>query len=388
MPESDRWFSLPDPSHYARRVNSSYDPADVTALVRSPIGRSADHGAGSADRPTPAATTGDTVATAPSPSAGPGGTRHPLLGVGLVFLAAGLFAVNGTVSKLVLTNGLSSLRLVEIRSIAAALLFALIALRRPASLRIGRREAAFIAVYGIVGLAMTQWLYFVSISRMPVSISLLVEFTAPLMVALWVRFVRHEPVRRRVWAALALCLGGLVLVARVWAGLTLDGLAMVSAIGAAVALAAYYLLGEQGLGRRDPGSLAAWSFAAAGLFWSLLLPWWSFPFDRLTGTAQVGDGGPKVLIGLLVAWVVVLGTVAPFGLVLAGLHRIGAARSGLVGTAEPVIAGLVAWLVIGERLSAVQILGAAVVLAGIVVAESARTPHPSATSPVPEGLAP
>jgi drug/metabolite transporter (DMT)-like permease len=345
-------------------VNSSYDPADVAERVRS-----------TPDRPTEAAGSLDVH-------------RHPLLGVTLVFAAAALFAVNGTVSKLVLTNGLSSLRLVEIRCVAATVLFALIAARRPASLRIGPREFGFIAVYGIVGLAMTQWLYFVSIARMPVSVSLLIEFTAPLMVALWVRFVRHEPVRGRVWVALALCLSGLILVARVWAGLTLDVIGLLTAAGAAVALAAYYMLGERGLGSRDPFSLATWSFGAAGLFWSLLLPWWSFPFDRLSGTVVVGHAGPHVLVGLLVAWVVLLGTVVPFGLVLMGLRLIGAARTGLVGTAEPVIAGLVAWFVLGERLSPVQLGGAAVVMAGILVAESARAPRLTAAAPVAEGLAP
>lgn len=327
-------------------------------------------------------------ATAPATGSPVAAHRHPLLGVGLVFTAATLFAVNGTVSKLVLTDGLSSLRLVEIRCVAATAVFALIAARRPASLRMGWREAGFIAVYGIVGLAMVQWLYFVSIARMPVSISLLIEFTAPLMVALWVRYARHEPVRRSVWAALGLCLGGLVLVARVWDGLTLDGLGLITAALAAVALAAYYLLGERGLGSRDPFSLATWSFGAAGLFWSLLLPWWTFPFDRLAGTVRIGDGGPHVLVGALVAWVVLLGTVAPFALVLLGLRLIGAARTGLVGTAEPVMAGFVAWLVLGEKLSAVQIAGAAVVMAGIIVAESARAPEPTAAAPVAEGLAP
>lgn len=154
-------------------MNSSYDPAAVVKDVDPP----------------PWAT--------PEPTGSH--HHHPLLGVGLVFTAATLFAVNGTVSKIVLTDGLSSLRLVEIRCVAAAAVFALVAARRPSSLRITLREAGFIAVYGVVGLAMVQWLYFAAITRMPVSVALLIEFTAPLMVALWVRYVRRDPVRRRVW---------------------------------------------------------------------------------------------------------------------------------------------------------------------------------------------
>jgi drug/metabolite transporter (DMT)-like permease len=311
---------------------------------------------------------------------------HPLLGVGLVLGAAALFAINGTVSKLVLTTGLGSLRLVEIRCLAAAVVFfAIVAVRRPASLAIGRRELTFIAGYGIVGVAMVQWLYLVAIARMPVSVSLLIEFTAPLLVALWVRFVRKEQVRPRVWLALVLVLGGLGLVARVWAGLTLDAVGLLCSVLAAGALTIYYLLGERALGRRDPSSLAAWSFAAAALFWSLLLPWWSFPFARLTAVIPVGGTGLHLPAGVLVTWVVLLGTVAPFGLVLAGMARIGPTRTGLIGTTEPPLAGLVAWVTLGERLSAVQLAGAAVVLAGIVLAETARAPHGTAGTAEAEG---
>jgi drug/metabolite transporter (DMT)-like permease len=312
-------------------------------------------------------------------------SRASAVGAGLVLAASLLFAVNGTVSKLVMASGLDSLHLVEIRCLAAAVVFfALAALRSPASLAIGRRELGFIAIYGTVGVAMVQWLYFAAIARMPVSISLLIEFTGPVLVALWVRFVRRQPVRNRIWGALALVIAGLALVAQIWAGLTLDGLGLLLSGLAACSLAIYYLLGEAGLAGRDPFSLAAWSFGAAAVFWAVLLPWWRFPFEKLT--TRVDVVGTTVPAGLLVTWVVLLGTVAPFGLMLSGLSRIGATRTGLLGTAEPPLAGLVAWLAIGERLTVVQVVGGIVVLAGIVLAETARSPvAPAVEPPLPPG---
>jgi drug/metabolite transporter (DMT)-like permease len=297
-------------------------------------------------------------------------------GVAAVLAAATLFAINGTVSKMVLEAGMSSLRLVEIRCTMAAAVFFLIAVARsPASLRIAPRELGFIVVYGITGIAMVQWLYLVAIARMPVSLALLIEFTAPLLIALWVRFARRGEVRARVWVALVLSFGGLAVVGQVWQGLTLDAIGMLAAGAAAVSLAAYYLLGEHGVGRRDPFSLSAWGFAAAGAFWSLLLPWWSFPVELLDDPVPiVGTTAP---VWVLVIWVVLLGTVAPFGLSLFGISRIGPTRTGLIGTAEPVLAALVAWLVIDELLTGWQLIGACIVLAGIVLAETSR-PAPEA----------
>jgi drug/metabolite transporter (DMT)-like permease len=66
-------------------------------------------------------------------------------------------------------------------------------------------------------------LYFVAISRLPVGIGLLFEFTAPVFVALWVRFGEHQQVRRRLWVGLGLCVAGLISVTQFWAGqLSLD----------------------------------------------------------------------------------------------------------------------------------------------------------------------
>jgi drug/metabolite transporter (DMT)-like permease len=295
----------------------------------------------------------------------------PGVGVGLVLAAATLFAVNGTVSKLVLASGLSSQRLVEIRCAGAAVFLCLLALALDRhSLRTPPRELGFVVVYGIVGVAMVQWLYFVALARIPVSLTLLIEFTAPLMVALWVRFVLRRPVRRRLWPALALVLAGLALVAQVWAGLTVDGLGLVAAVVAACALAAYYVMGEHGVATRDPVSLAGLSFAAAAVFWAVVQPWWTYPFGRLADPVAVR--GFAVPTWVLVLWVIVMGSVAPWVLVLTGLRSIGAARAGLVGTLEPVVASGVAWAVLGEALSPVQIAGGAVVVGGIVLAETAR----------------
>ncbi len=305
--------------------------------------------------------------------------------------AAGLFAVNGSISKTVLTDTFSSLQLVEVRCLLAATMFAMVAVARaPTSLLIGRRELAAVATYGIVGVALVQWLFFVAIARMPVSIALLIEFTAPVLVALWVKFVRRGTVRARVWPALGLILVGLALVAQVWDGLTLDAVGLLAAGGAALALTTYYLLGEHLLGegtrRRDPWSLAAWSFGVAGVFWAVLQPIWRLPLDRLGTDLVLGRTGWSAPAWVFVGYVVVLGTAAPFGLTLLALSEIGATRTGLLATSEPPLAGLVAWPALGETLATVQLAGATVVLGGIVLAETARTaPLPDAPPP-PEAL--
>lgn len=301
--------------------------------------------------------------------------RPALIGVLAAAGAAVLFGINGTVSKVALGSGLSSLDLVQLRSIGSAtVLMVFLALTRPATLRVRPRELGFLVVIGIIGIGLVQWFYFVAISRLPVGIALLLEYLAPVLVVLWVRFVRRQAVRSRMWGALALALVGLAIVAQVWQGLTLDGLGLLAGLGSAVALATYYLSSEHGMGTRDPLSLAAWAFTAAALFWSALRPPWTFDWSRLGQEALLPSAfdSTPVPLWVLVVWIILLGTVLPYFLVLVALSSLGSARTGLLGMAEPVMAGLVAWLILGEMLTGVQLLGAALILGGIVLAETAR----------------
>lgn len=295
-----------------------------------------------------------------------------------VVVASLLFAVNGTVSKLAMQAGLSPTRLVELRSLGAAVVLVLVLTARlgrgPGSRLPRGRELVGIAVLGVVGMAMVQWLYFVAISRLPVGLALLIEYTAPLLVALWARFVLREQVRARVWWALAACLSGLTLVAQVGDGIRLDLLGLLAASCAAVALATYYLLGARVVRDRDALSAQTWSMVFAAAFWVVLQPLWTFRFAVLTQDVVLPGAlqGSRLPLWVLLTYIVVLGTVVPYVLVLVGVVRLGAARTGVLGMLEPVAASAAAWVVLSESMTWVQLTGGAVVLAGVALAETAR----------------
>jgi drug/metabolite transporter (DMT)-like permease len=127
-------------------------------------------------------------------------------------------------------------------------------------------------------------------------------------------------------------------------------------------------------GGRDVFSLLAWAFVFAAAFWAVVKPWWSFPWDILRRDADLLGrlAGSSTEVWLLVAYIVLFGTVAPFILMVAARHYLPATRATVVAMAEPVLAGLVAYAWLEEELSALQILGGMLVLAGIVLAQTAR----------------
>jgi drug/metabolite transporter (DMT)-like permease len=300
---------------------------------------------------------------------------RPAVGYLLTVGAAAFFAVNGTVSTLALQAGIPATNLTALRCTGAALALVLaLAVISPARLRISWQEVPFIAVFGVVGIALTQFLYYVAIDgRLPVGIALVFEMTAPVFIALYVWLVRREHVRNRLWAALALSLSGLVLVAQVWqGGGSLDVLGVAAALGGAVCLAAYYLMGERGTADRDPVALTAWSFVAAAVFWSIAAPWWQFDTGMLTERVPVSLGSVQLPAWVLVGWIAVLGAVVPFWLSLAALRHLPPTAAGIAATVEPVLAAIVAWLWVEQVLTGWQVAGGVVVLAGIVLAQTAR----------------
>ncbi|HEX2074420.1 MAG TPA: DMT family transporter [Geodermatophilus sp.] len=316
--------------------------------------------------------------------------RLPAFGYAATLAAAGLFAVNGTVSTLALQAGIAPTRLTALRCLGAAVgLLLVLAAVSPERLRLTWREMPFLAVFGVVGVALTQFLYYVAIGRLPVGIALVFEMTAPVLVALYVWLVRGERVRSRLWLALLLSLSGLVLVAQVWqGGGSLDPLGVGAALTAAVSLATYYLMGERGTVGRDPVALTCWSFVAAALFWSVAAPWWEFDAGVLADPVPVSLGPLQLPLWALVAWIVVLGAMVPFWLSITALRHLPPTTAGLVATVEPVLASVVAWLWVEQVLTGWQVAGGAVVLAGIALAQTARSePVPTALPETPATVA-
>jgi drug/metabolite transporter (DMT)-like permease len=301
--------------------------------------------------------------------------RRPAVGYAMVLTAAALFAFNGTVSKIVLSSGLSSLRLTEARCTGAFLGLALaVIVTRPGALRTDRRELVFLAFFGVCGVAFVQLFYYLAIHRMPIGVSLVIQYLAPLLVALWARFVVGEPVRRRLWAALGISLVGLTLVVDLWGGSTVSSLGVAFSLASAVTFAAYLLLAEHALGSRDPLSLLCYGFAFASLFWAVVQPWWSFPSGTAARTVSLlGNlAGTHLPVWVLVAWVVVLGTIVPFLLIVGALRHLPATRVAILAMLEPVLATIVAYAWLDERLAGEQLVGGALVLTGIVLAQTAR----------------
>jgi drug/metabolite transporter (DMT)-like permease len=321
------------------------------------------------------------VADAPLPSSARDekvAAPRPAIGYALVLAAVGLWSLNAVLAKVVVTGeGISALRLAEVRATGAGvLLFAAVALVRPASLRLPLREAGFLLLFGIFGLAFVHFFYFVAISRLDIGIALVIQYLAPVLIALWARFFVHEPVRRRLWVALALSLTGLSLVVELWSGGSLNGKGVAASLAAALAYALYILMADHRLQRgRDAFSLLAWGFVFAAFFWAAAQPWWSFPTDALAGeTSLLGRlEHIEAPVWALLAYIVIFGTIVPFILMVSALHYVSPARATIVAMAEPVLAGLVAWAWLREELGPGQIVGGILVLAGIVLAQTART---------------
>src|SRR5690242_7901539 len=156
--------------------------------------------------------------------------------------------------------------------VAGLVLLAGVALVAPRKLRVRRAELPVLAGYGLLGVAGVQLMYFLAAGRIPVGIAILLEFTSPVLIALWVRFVRRVHLPRAMWAGIALAMTGLVLVAQVWEGLSLDVVGLLAGLGAAVCSAGYFLLGERGVADRDPLGMVTWGMTIGAVLVCAVAP--------------------------------------------------------------------------------------------------------------------
>jgi drug/metabolite transporter (DMT)-like permease len=294
----------------------------------------------------------------------------------LTLLGAVFFSFNGVVAKLVLTSGLSSMRLTQVRCGGAFLILATyMFVRHRQKLRVTRGELPYLFAYGIVGFLAVQALYFVAIARLHVSIGLILEFTAPIWIVLWLRFVKKKIVPALMWVAIFLAFSGLVLIAQVWKGRTLDPIGVIAALLDGIVLASFFLIGEKLTGKRDVQSLMVYGFGFASLGLAIAMPLWSYPTHIFTQSTNLqGRFADYNVPGwVLIAWVIIMGTIVPYLLVVNGLKLLSASTSSVMGMAEPVIAGVFAWIWLSEKWNFIQLIGGVTVIIGIILADKARS---------------
>jgi drug/metabolite transporter (DMT)-like permease len=294
--------------------------------------------------------------TAPAPS--------PRFGYALAAIAAAMWALNGSFARLLIDDGVSPFHLSEMRSaVSFALLAGWLAIANRNRLRVRRDELPALAWLGIGGLACVHATYFLAIERLDVGVALTIQYLGPLLILLWLRVAHGRRMAPSLWGAVALSAVGSFLVVRAYDTGSLDGIGLLFAFAAAVTFAIYMVAAERAGRGHAPVTTLTYGFGFATLFWLVVRPPWTFPFEAFTDLGNLGLG---------VLGVTVVGTLIPFILIVTAVRHIPAPRAAVVATLEPVLAAIIAWPVLDQALAAPQIAGIVVVVGAVVWVQSHR----------------
>ncbi|WP_405411347.1 EamA family transporter [Streptomyces decoyicus] len=298
-------------------------------------------------------------------------------GLGIALVSALAFGGSGVAAKPLISAGLEPLHVTWLRVVGAALVMLPVAWRHR---ELVRRRPVLLAGYGLLAVAGVQACYFAALSRIPVGVALLIEYLAPALVLGWVRFVQKRPVTRAAAVGVVLAVGGLACVVEVWSGLSFDVIGLALALGAACCQVGYFVLsdhGSDGDDKVDPLGVIAYGLLTGAVVLTVIARPWDMRWPVLGGSADMN--GTQVPAVLLLAWIVLIATVAAYLTGVVSIRRLSPQVAGVVACLEAVIATVLAWVLLGEHLSAPQIAGGVVVLTGAFIAQSAK---PKATETV------
>lgn len=297
---------------------------------------------------------------------------RPAVGLALALGAAAAMGSAAPALKALASTALSAVDVVQARTMVGALVLMTVAIVvRRGRVRVARRDWWLIGAYGVISLAVNQVVFTMSLTRLPVGVALLLEYLAPVLVALWVRCVQRQKVSGLAWLGIAGTLVGLALVGQVWTvssiGSALDGTGFGLGLLAAATMAARFVLAEQGLRRHDPLVLAAWGATVSAAVLALIGSIAPLPMTELAGAVALN--GTPVPVTLLVLWVGIVGTGAGALLAIAAQRWLAPTSASLVLTLEVLVGATVAYVLLGEAMIGIQMVGGAVMLAGVALAQ-------------------
>jgi drug/metabolite transporter (DMT)-like permease len=240
------------------------------------------------------------------------------------------------------------------------LLVALLLLRGWKRLRLPTADLGRMFVLGILGVAASNYLYYLAIQRTNVATAIILQYTAPVWVLLYTVARRlQKPTLQRV-GAVGLAVTGIALVIGIFGsgGFRLDAIGVIAALGAAFSFAFYNVGGHSVLARYDRWTVLLYVIFSASLFWIVVNPPWKI-------VAAHYSGGQWLFLFLFS----LISVLAPFSFYFAGLQHLEPTRAIVVSCLEPVFSIVIAAVVLGEVMGPLQTVGIVLVLVAIVVVQ-------------------
>lgn len=295
-------------------------------------------------------------------------------GTALALLGTLLFGLNASTSKVVMAIGIMPGQLVGFRSMANAVLAGLIVLfTRPQAFKVSWREIPALMAFGLIGVAIMQWAYSVSLQLLPVGIALLFEYTAIVWVPLVSYVIFKEKFKPRLWLGVVAVIAGLAVVSQIWA-FSLNLVGVLAALLAAAGTTTYFIMGEHTQKDRDVFSTLFYTMLFSAAFWAALNPWWQIDLAKFAESVSLGGSLTEVEVPgwLILVWIGVAGSFLPMLFSYMAMRLLRPTLMGIISTAEVLYAFIFGFLWLGEKISGLQALGGVLVLAGIVIAQTAR----------------
>jgi drug/metabolite transporter (DMT)-like permease len=308
------------------------------------------------------------------------------LGLLIGLFASLAFGMSGAFVKPLLEAGWSPAAAVTVRALvggAVLIPVALAALRgKWATVWRGRWR---IAAMGLIGVAATQLVYFASLARIPVSTAILVEYMAPVLLVLFVWATTRRMPRWVVLVGSVVSVAGLVLVVSPGAETAIDVLGLAFAALAAIGCAIYYVIAARPAQGLPPVALAASGLLLGGVVLGLVGMTGLLPMTMTFGTVVMMGAPVAWWIPMLLVAVIATGFAYAASITMSGM--LGSRLASFVGLLEVVAAAVYSWVLLGEALGVWQILGGALILAGIWFVQSERA-HPEPVVPLETEPAP
>jgi len=285
-----------------------------------------------------------------------------LVGVLAVGAAASIWGTLGFFAKVLYAEGVSFEALVAVRASVgwvAILLFVLLA-RGAGSLRVVRRDFLFLVPLGLIGIGAFYLLYFFTVRESMVGTAAILLYSSPAFVSLLAWIFLKETLGVLRILALALTFGGIFMVVGGYdlADLEISPLVVATGLLSGLTYGLYSIVGKPVAGRLDPAVILSYALG----FGTVLLVIFALPtFHTLVGLTS----GSYALLFMLA----VVHTSLAFGLYTVGLKRLDAGQAAIVATVEPVVAGAIGVVLLGETLTAPKVLGALLVLTGAALAQ-------------------